>query len=197
MFIGEGRRFRLGKIWKRLFENYRSQATWPLVRQRFEEHWLPHHGQPEPIRVDPAGVWRGEEADTYCRERGISLTPIPAEAHWQVGIVENAITVKYVMTSLAEEFKNMSMQELFSRSLWACNPRDNQCGLCSMQPAEHQMSGVACLKVSFIITQFTHNGWLMEVFLKIPKRCPLQSRVLPSIKQRPDCYEPWQLEAVP
>ena len=117
-------------------------------------------------------------------------SPIPAEAHWQVDIVENAITVKHVMTSLAEEFKDMSMQELFSRSLWACNPRDNQCGLCSMQSAEHQMSGVACLKVSFIITQFTQNGWLMEVFLKIPKRCPLQSRVLPSIRQMPDCYEP-------
>jgi hypothetical protein len=159
LFIGEGSRFRLGKICKGLFENYRSQATWPLVRQCFEEHWLPHHGQPEPIRVDPAGVWRGEEADTYCRGRGISFTPIPAEAHWQVGIVENAIkAVKYVMTSLAEEFKDMSMQELFSRSLWACNPRDNQCGLCSMPPAEHQMSGVACLKVSFIITQFIHNG---------------------------------------
>ena len=74
-----------------LFENSRSQATWPIVRQCFEEHWLAHHGQPESIRVDLEGAWQGEEADAYCRERGISLTPIPAEGCWQIGIVENAI----------------------------------------------------------------------------------------------------------
>eukprot|EP00435_Cladocopium_sp_Y103_P018219 s2415_g4.t1 len=133
MFIDEGSRFRTGKI---LFENSRNQATWPIVRQCFEEHWLSHHGQPESIRVDPEGVWRGEEADAYCRESGISLTPIPAEAHWQVGVVENAIkAVKYVMTSLAEEFKDMTMQELFSRALWACNSRDNQHGYSPLQHA--------------------------------------------------------------
>eukprot|EP00435_Cladocopium_sp_Y103_P052568 s378_g16.t1 len=133
MFIDEGSRFRTGKI---LFENSRNQATWPHVRQCFEEHWLSHHGQPEAIRVDPEGVWRGEEADEYCRERGISLTPIPAEAHWQVGIVENAKkAVKYVMTSLAQEFKDMTMQELFSRAVWACNSRDNQYGYSPLQHA--------------------------------------------------------------
>lgn len=133
IFIDEGSRFRTGKV---LFENSRNQATWPLIQQCFEEHWLAHHGQPESIRVDPEGVWRGEEADAYCRERGISLTPIPAEAHWQVGIVENAIkAVKHVMTSLAEEFKDMTMQELFSRALWACNSRDNQCGYSPLQHA--------------------------------------------------------------
>lgn len=106
LFIDEGCRFRAGKI---LFENSRQQATWPVIQNYFEEHWLAHHGQPECIRVDPAGGWRDEAADVYCRERGINLLPIPAEAHWQVGIVENAIkAVKHVMSALAEEFKDMT-----------------------------------------------------------------------------------------
>ena len=133
LFIDEGCRFRSGKI---LFENSRNQATWPIIRQCFEEHWLAHHGQPETLRVDPEGAWRDQDADAYCRERGIMLSPIPAEAHWQVGIVENAIKgIKHVMTSLAEEFKTMSVQELFSRALWACNSRDNHMGYSPLQHA--------------------------------------------------------------
>ena len=133
LFIDEGCRFRSGKI---LFENSRNQATWPIIRKCFEEHWLAHHGQPEVIRVDPVGAWRDSEADEYCRERGIQLLPVPAEAHWQVGIIENAIkAVKQVMSSLAEEFKDMTMQELFSRALWACNSRDNHMGYSPLQHA--------------------------------------------------------------
>ena len=133
LFIDEGCRFRTGKI---LFENSRQQATWPIIQKCFEEHWLAHHGQPECIRVDPEGVWRDGAADAYCRERGINLLPIPAEAHWQVGIVENAIkAVKHVMSALVEEFKDMTTQELFSRALWACNSRDNHMGYSPLQHA--------------------------------------------------------------
>lgn len=88
LMVDEGSRFRIGRI---LFENSRSQATWNIVQQCFEEHWLATFGKPEVIRVDPEGVWRDEQAEAYCRERGIELSPIPAEAHWQIGIVENAI----------------------------------------------------------------------------------------------------------
>ena len=133
LFIDEGCRFRTGKI---LFENSRSMATWPLIRQCFEEHWVAHHGKPDTIRVDPEGAWRDTAADQYCQERGISLLPIPAEAHWQIGIVESAIKgVKHVMSAIAEEFGQMTCQELFSRALWACNSRDNHMGYSPLQHA--------------------------------------------------------------
>ena len=133
LFIDEGCRFRTGKV---LFENSRSQATWPIIRQCFEEHWVAHHGMPDTIRVDPEGAWRDSTADLYCQERGITLSPIPAEAHWQIGIVESAIKgVKQVMSAIAEEFGQMSCQELFSRALWACNSRDNHLGYSPLQHA--------------------------------------------------------------
>ena len=89
------------------------------------------------MRVDPEGAWRSTEADVYFRERGIDFTHIPAEAHWQVGIVEGAIrALKAVMTSLADEMLDMSPQELFARALWACNSRDNHLGY---SPAQHAM----------------------------------------------------------
>ena len=77
LFIDEGCRFRVGRI---LFENSRNQATWPIVQKVFEEAWLASFGQPEEIRADPEGIWRSDEAAAYCQERGIILSPIPAEA---------------------------------------------------------------------------------------------------------------------
>ena len=134
LFIDEGCRFRVGRI---LFENSRNQATWPIVRKVFEEAWLASFGQPEEIRADPEGIWRSDEAAAYCQERGIILSPIPAEAHWQIGVVEEAIgALKHVMTSLAQDFSEMEVSELFYRSIWACNSRDNQHGY---SPAQHAM----------------------------------------------------------
>lgn len=133
LFIDEGCRFRSGKV---IFENSRQMATWPLVKQVFEEHWLAHFGQPEVLRVDPEGVWRDTEASDWCATKGIQLDTIPAEAHWQIGIVENAIKqAKAVMTALAEEYHDMSLTELFSRALWACNSKDNHLGYSPLQHA--------------------------------------------------------------
>ena len=65
------------------------------------------------------------------------MSPIPAEAHWQIGVVEEAIeALKHVMTSLAQDFSEMEVSELFYRSIWACNSRDNQHGY---SPAQHAM----------------------------------------------------------
>ena len=133
LFIDEGCRFRTGKI---LFQGQSRQASWDVIRQSLEEHWLAHFGQPEMIRGDADGAWRNEEADQYCSQRGIQLDFVPAEAHWQVGIVESAIkSTKSVMAALCEEFKNMSIEECFSRALWACNSRDNHCGYSPLQHA--------------------------------------------------------------
>ena len=135
LFIDEGCRFRTGKI---LFQHESCQATWEVLRTSLEEHWIAHFGQPQPelIRGDSDGAWLNAEADKYCRERGIQLEFVPAEAHWQVGIVESAIkSTKSVMSALCEEFKDMSVEECFGRTLWACNSRDNHCGYSPLQHA--------------------------------------------------------------
>ena len=134
LFIDEGCRFRTGRI---LFENSREQATWPVVRKAFEELWISTFGMPEGIRADPEGVWRSDEAAAYCQERSIALTPVPAEAHWQIGIVEEAIkATKHVLDTLTTEFPDMELSECFARAIWACNSRDNSYGY---SPAQHAM----------------------------------------------------------
>ena len=133
LFIDEGCRFRTGSI---LFQDQNRQASWEVIRKSMEEHWLAHFGQPDMIRVDADGAWRNEEADRYCNSRGIQLDFVPAEAHWQIGIVESAIkSTKAVMQALCEEFKDMSIEECFARALWACNSRDNPCGYSPLQHA--------------------------------------------------------------
>ena len=133
LFIDEGCRFRTGSI---LFQDQNRQASWEVIRKSMEEHWLAHFGQPELIRGDADGAWRNEEADRYCYQRGIQLEFVPAEAHWQIGVVESAIkSTKAVMQALCEEFKDMSIEECFARALWACNSRDNHCGYSPLQHA--------------------------------------------------------------
>lgn len=133
IFIDEGCRFRAGQI---LFTNSRNMATWSQMKEVFEAHWLSHFGQPEVLRVDPEGVWRDGAAADWCAERGIQLATIPAEAHWQVGIVESAIKgVKSIMDGIAEEFHDMSLHELFCRALWASNSKDNYLGFSPLQHA--------------------------------------------------------------
>ena len=119
-----------------LFTNSRNMATWSQMKEVFEAHWLSHFGQPEVLRVDPEGVWRDGAAADWCAERGIQLATIPAEAHWQVGIVESAIKgVKSIMDGIAEEFHDMSLHELFCRALWASNSKDNYLGFSPLQHA--------------------------------------------------------------
>lgn len=126
LFVDEGSRFKVGKV---LFENSRQQATWDVVQKCFEEHWLSVFGTPAVLRTDPEGTWRSEAADAYCQQRGIELTPIPAEAHWQIGIVESSIrAVKRAMTRLSDEYSNLTPQECLAKALWACNARDNHHG---------------------------------------------------------------------
>ena len=133
LFIDEGCRFRTGKI---LFKDDSRQASWDVIKKSLEEHWLSHFGQPEVIRGDADGAWRNKEADAYCSQRGILLDFVPAEAHWQIGVVESAIkSTKSVLNALCEEFRDMSIEECFGRALWACNSRDNHCGYSPLQHA--------------------------------------------------------------
>ena len=133
LMIDEGSRFRCGRV----FPGPPARAgTWENLKTAYEQLWLPHHGTPHTVRVDPAGPWRSHNADQYFAERGVMLETIPAEAHWQLGVAEAAIkSVKAVMTEIANEFPEMSLDELFSRSLWVCNAKDLYRGFSPLQHA--------------------------------------------------------------
>ena len=68
--------------------------------------------------MDPAGAWLNTQAESYFSQHDILFDHIPAEAHWQISAVEQGIkTVKGIMESLATDFVDMEIRELFARSI--------------------------------------------------------------------------------
>lgn len=133
MIIDEGSRFRLGRV---LFDHPTKTRTWTDMRQVYEESWRMMIGNPHTVRVDPAGAWRSDAANQYFAERGIMLEPIPAEAHWQIGLVEGCIkTMKGIMTQLAQDFPETTTSELLAQAVWASNNQDNHGGFSPFQHA--------------------------------------------------------------
>ena len=51
----------------------------------------PVWGNPATIRMDPAGAFRSEQVDQYTSKHKIMSDHIPAEAHWELPLVERAI----------------------------------------------------------------------------------------------------------
>ena len=193
LFIDEGCRFRSGKV---IFENSRQMATWPLVKQVFEEHWLVYFGQPEVLRVDPEGVWRDTEASDWCATKGIQLDTIPAEAHWQIGIVENAIKqAKAVMTALAEEYHDMSLTELLAEHYGHATPRIIIWVILpfNMPWVGHRTNGANSMIAESRDILFTPKNMRMAVS-RIPFRpCPLRNKPLKVSSGSQNCsrYSCW------
>ena len=45
----------------------------------------------ESVRVDSEGSWMSEAAAVFFGKESVLLEPIPGQAHWQTGLVEEAI----------------------------------------------------------------------------------------------------------
>ena len=133
MMIDEGSRFRLGHI---LLEHPSRTGSWKEVREGYEKTWLMMLGKPHTVRADPAGCLRSEEAGRYFEEQNTVLDLVPAEAHWQIGVVEEAIrTTKGMLTQLATDFPEKPTEELFRHAIQAANKRDFQAGYSPYQHA--------------------------------------------------------------
>ena len=104
VIIDEGSRFRMAR-WVSTGKG--QPTTWVMMRKVLEENWFSLFGYPQTLRVDPAGPWKNAEAEEYALEKNFELVPIPAEAHYQIGIVEGAIrNLKGVLDKLAESFSS-------------------------------------------------------------------------------------------
>ena len=63
MIVDEGSRFRAGKVLSG--PPIKKAGSWDDLRGVYEQVWLPAHGTPAAVRVDPAGPWLNENADRY------------------------------------------------------------------------------------------------------------------------------------
>ena len=137
--IDEGSRFRRGMILK---PGKKISMSGEDLITFLEEYWKPVFGNPACIRMDPAGPFRSERLDQYLLNQKIVNEQIPAEAHWKIPHVERAIqTTKNMMSKLASECPEMSCREVFCRSLWAQNSRDQYLGF---SPLQHVLGRNPC-----------------------------------------------------
>lgn len=131
--IDEGCRFRVAKI---LGSGKKMSPSAQDLIDFYEAHWLPYFGKPKTIRVDPAGAFRSRRIDEYFLERQVIVETIPAEAHWQIPLVERSIqTTKGMLTKLSKECPEMRFEELLSRVVWAQNTHDQYLGFSPLQHA--------------------------------------------------------------
>ena len=71
-------------------------------------------GFPKVLRVDPAGPWTSKAAVNYADEKHIDLVAIPAEAHHQIGIVEEAIkNLKAMLDTLTASFPSAGVENFW------------------------------------------------------------------------------------
>ena len=113
--IDEGSRFRVGRV---LLEGKRKlHANAQQFTESFQTNWIQYFGKPHTLRVDPDGTFRSQAVQEFCDRRQIYLDIIPGEAHWKLGICEQAIQgVKNVMTKLAEDEPGITPAEALAEA---------------------------------------------------------------------------------
>ena len=137
VIIDEGTRFRTARILSRGKKQTMNAAQFLSY---FQEGWVQYFGQPQVLRLDPAGAFRSNEVETYCDKNSIYLDFVPAEAHWKFGICEQAVQgLKEVMNKLASEQPTISAEEALSTAVQVFNHRELVTGY---SPVQHAM-GIA------------------------------------------------------
>lgn len=139
--VDEGTRFRMARLTTMSSGN---TTNWKMIQRALEEGWFATFGAPRVLRTDAAGPCNPDEADQYFSERGIEFVTIPAEAHWQIGIVEGSIkSLKGMLERFVQEFPDKDIHELLARAVWVCNCEERYKGFSPMQqvlgrgPDEH------------------------------------------------------------
>ena len=134
VLIDEGCRFRTARILSRGKKQTMSASQF---LNYFREGWAQYFGNPQCLRLDPAGAFRSNEVEAYCDQYGIYLDVVPAEAHWKFGICEQAVRgLKEVMNKLVTEEPAITPEEAISTAVRTFNHREIVRGF---SPVQHAM----------------------------------------------------------
>ncbi|CAE7937367.1 rps4x [Symbiodinium sp. KB8] len=113
--IDEGSRFRIAKI---LSVGAKQQPSGATCIAYLREGWAQIFGNPRTLRLDPAGNFRSEAVSDYCHRHGIFLDLVPGEAHWRIGVCEQAVQgLKMVMDKLAAAEDSISAEEALATAV--------------------------------------------------------------------------------
>ena len=122
LIIDEGSRFRVAKVVSRGQKQQPSGAT---CVQYIQEGWSQIFGQPRTLRLDPAGSFRSQAVEQFCDRHGIYLDIVPGEAHWKIGVCEQAVQgVKSLMEKLVMSEQENEPEEALATAVRTFNQRD-------------------------------------------------------------------------
>ena len=132
VIIDEGSRFRIARV---VSKGPKQQPSGATCVQYLQEGWSQIFGQPRTLRLDPAGNFRSKAVEQYCDSHEIFLDLVPGEAHWKIGVCEQAVQgLKEVMTKIADANQEITSEEALADAVRVFNQRDMVRGF---SPAQH------------------------------------------------------------
>ena len=137
VIIDEGCHLKVAKMLFPMTNNDLHQnPVWTELRDFYLEQWVCCFGRPKRVRVDSEGSWMSEAAAEFFGKESVMLEPIPGQAHWQTGLVEEAIRgLTATMTATALEHPDMGAHECLARAVAASNAREDVRGYSPLQHA--------------------------------------------------------------
>ena len=134
LIVDECSRFRAARI---LTKGSKQQPNAAACLGYLQEGWMQYFGKPKVMRLDPAGSFRSQAVEGFCDRHQIFLDIIPGEAHWKLGICEQAVRgLKEVMTKLCDGEPSLSSEETLALAVMTFNHRDNVRGF---SPVQHTL----------------------------------------------------------
>ena len=128
-----GPRFRVARILSRGSKQQPNAAT---CIGYLREGWAQYFGLPRTLRLGPAGAFRGQAVADFCDKEGIYLDLAPADAHWQIGVCEQAVKgTKSVMDKLCSVDPSLSAETVLATTIGVFNHRDTIRGFSPVQHA--------------------------------------------------------------
>ena len=86
---------------------------------------MQYFGKPQVLRLDPSGSFRSQHVESFCDRHQILFGIIPGEAHWKLGICEQAVQgLKEVMTETCLSEQGLSSEEALAVAVMTFNHRD-------------------------------------------------------------------------
>ena len=137
VIIDEGCHLKVAKMLFPMTNNdLHRNPVWTELRDFYLEQWVCYFGKPKRVRVASEGSWMSEAAAEFFGKESVLLESIPGQAHWQTGLVEEAIRgLKATMTAKALEHPDMGAHECLARAVAASNAREDVRGYSPLQHA--------------------------------------------------------------
>ena len=133
LVLDENTRFRTARI---LSKGSKQQPSASTCLTYFQEGWVQYFGLPRTLRLDPAGAFRSQALETYCDKHSIFLDLAPAEAHWKIGSIEQAVQgTKELLQKIQADEPNITVEEALASAIRVFNHREQVRGFTPAQLA--------------------------------------------------------------